>query len=74
MLLPLLGEPTVIDGGRTDSHDFTTLGETESEQFAASSSSESGGSDHGFDTEQELVLAIMNKEKYKKDLNPLREE
>lgn len=68
VLLPLLGEPPVIDGIHTDNDDFTSPRETESEKFAASSSSESGSSKDGADSKQELVLAILNEEPNEHDL------
>lgn len=69
-LLPLPRESPVIDRIHTDSDDFTSPGETESEKFASSSSYEPGSSKDGSDSEQEIALAIINKEPYV----PLTEE
>lgn len=52
----------------TDNEDFTSREESEGKSFPGYSSSESGGSNGGLDTENELLLAILNKETYEPDL------
>lgn len=71
VLLGLLGYLPVVDGGGTDSDDFTSPGETQIEKLAASFTSKFGSSGLGSDTGQELELKILNKEQYEPDLYPL---
>lgn len=61
----------MINGIRTDNGDFTSPGEYDGEKFPVSSSIESGGSDGGSDTENELVSEILNTEPYEPVLEGL---
>lgn len=54
----------MVEGKPNDRKEFSSPEESGSEQFVTSSSSESGGRQGGLDTEQEMVLVILNKELY----------
>lgn len=68
----LLSEPAVVSGAWADKKGVTFPAVSQGEYFA--SPSESDDSDAGSDIEQEFILAILNKERYKSDLENVKEK